>query len=93
VTAAATAPADTLSQDFRVSIINPPGKAAYPIATYTWVLFPEQEDKNEKEILTELLRWMLTLGQKKYSALGYAPLPMGVARYALESLDEKTPVR
>ena len=93
VTAAATAPADVLSQDFRVSIINPPGKTAYPIATYTWVLFPEQEDKNKQEILTELLRWMLTSGQKKGSALSYAPLPMGVAKYAFESLDQKRPVR
>jgi phosphate ABC transporter phosphate-binding protein len=88
--AAATAagtPAGTSGQDFRVSITNPPGHAVYPIATYTWLLLPETEDKNKKSVLTELLRWVLTSGQKKCSALGYAPLPVEVAKSALESLD------
>jgi phosphate transport system substrate-binding protein len=86
VTAAATG--GTPGQDSRVSITNPTGEAAYPIATYTWVLLPERiEDKNKKSVLTELLRWMLTSGQKKCSALGYAPLPGGVAKRALESVD------
>ncbi len=85
VTAAASA---SPSQDFRVSITNPPGEAAYPLATYTWLLLPEQiEDKNKRAVLTELLRWMLTSGQKKCSALGYAPLPEEVAKRALESFD------
>ena len=28
--------------DFRVSITNPPGKDAYPIASFTWLLIPDQ---------------------------------------------------
>ncbi|MGB0116172.1 MAG: phosphate ABC transporter substrate-binding protein PstS [Terriglobales bacterium] len=88
VTAAAAATADTPGQDFRVSITNPPGEDAYPIATYTWLLLPERtEDKDKRGVLTELLRWMLTSGQKKCSALGYAPLPAEVAKRALESFD------
>jgi phosphate transport system substrate-binding protein len=84
ITAAATA--GTPSRDFRVSITDPPGKTAYPIATYTWLLLPEHiEDANQKNLLTELLRWMLTEGQKKCSALGYAPLPAEVAKQALEA--------
>ncbi|HEY6302860.1 MAG TPA: phosphate ABC transporter substrate-binding protein PstS [Terriglobales bacterium] len=86
VTTAAAA-AGALGQDSRVSITNPPGEAAYPIATYTWLLLPERiEDKNKRSVLTELLRWMLTSGQKKCSALGYAPLPAEVAKRALESV-------
>lgn len=74
-------------QDFRISITNPAGRDAYPISTYTWLLLPEKiEDKNKKAVLTELLRWMLTSGQKKCSALGYAPLPPEIAKDALESL-------
>ena len=38
-------------------------------------------------LLTELLRWMLTCGQKKCSGLGYAPLPAEVAKRALDSFD------
>ncbi len=87
VTAAAAASASP-GQDFRVSITNPPGEAAYPIATYTWLLLPQRiEDKNKKSVLTELVRWMLTSGQKKCSAFGYAPLPAEVAKRALESFD------
>ena len=86
---AAAASSDNPSQDFRVSITDPPGKAAYPIATYTWLLLPEQvDDKNKKTVLVELSRWALTFGQKKCSGLGYAPLPPEVAKRALDSLNQ-----
>jgi phosphate ABC transporter phosphate-binding protein len=84
--AGATAQSPGAAEDFRVSITNPPGKNSYPIATYTWLLIPERiEDTNEKNVLKELLRWVLTSGQKKCSALGYAPLPAEVAKRALDS--------
>jgi phosphate ABC transporter phosphate-binding protein len=87
---AAAATRGASGHDFRVSITDPPAKDAYPIATYTFLLLPEQmEDKNKKSALLVLVRWMLTSGQKKCSALGYAPLPMDVAKRALESLDAK----
>ena len=86
VTAASAATAGTLGADFRVSITNPPGKDSYPIATYTWLLLPESiEDQNKKDLRMELLRWVLTSGQKKCSALGYAPLPADVAKRALDA--------
>lgn len=90
VTAAAVA---TSSRDYdvRVSITNPSGKDAYPIATYTWLLLPEpMEEKNRKAVLLDLVRWMLTSGQAKCSALGYAPLPIDVTKRALDSLDTKS---
>jgi phosphate ABC transporter phosphate-binding protein len=87
---AAAATRGAPDHDFRVSITNPPAKDAYPIATYTFLLLPGQmEDKNKKSALLDLVRWMLTSGQEKCSALGYAPLPMDVAKRALESLDAK----
>ncbi len=92
VTAAAAASGDRLGRDFRVSITDPAGKDAYPIATYTWLLLPEQtqdKDKDRNATLLDLVRWMLTSGQKKCSALGYAPLPIEVAKRALESLEVK----
>jgi phosphate transport system substrate-binding protein len=86
VTAAAAA--ESQDQSFRVSITNASGRDAYPISTYTWLLLPvEIADQTRRDALAELLRWMLTLGQRECSALGYAPLPAEVAKRALESFD------
>jgi phosphate transport system substrate-binding protein len=69
------------------SITNPPGRGVYPIATFTWLLLPQEiADNAKKAALLELLRWVLTDGQKECSALGYAPLPREVADRELESL-------
>jgi phosphate ABC transporter phosphate-binding protein len=88
VTAAAAAATNSASKDFRVSIANAPGKDSYPIATYTWLLFPKDiADKNKQEVMKDLLRWVLTSGQRTCSALGYAPLPTDIAKRALESFD------
>jgi len=73
----------------RISITDAPGKGAYPITTYTWLLLPEQnKDKSKQAVLLELLRWMLTAGQKDCSVLGYAPIPADVARRGLESVEK-----
>jgi phosphate ABC transporter phosphate-binding protein len=88
VTDAAAATAENPEQGWNVSITNPPGKTAYPIATYTWLLFPQRiQDQNKKAVLPELLHWMLTSGQRKCSVLGYAPLPPEVAKRALQIVD------
>ncbi len=41
-TTAAAASMKTMPADFRVSITNAPGKDAYPIASFTWLLVPAQ---------------------------------------------------
>ena len=65
--------------DFRVSITNPPGKTAYPIASFTWLLIPTHPaDANKGKILKEFLFWMLDQGQGMTTALSYAPLPTDV---------------
>ena len=79
VTSAAAAVAKTMPDDFRVSITNPPGKAAYPIASFTWLLIPETiGDPVKKAAITDFLGWMLKDGQKMTGALSYAPLPREV---------------
>ena len=40
VTAAAAGAAKDMPADFRVSITNAPGKTAYPISSFTWLLIP-----------------------------------------------------
>jgi len=65
--------------DFRVSITNPPGKDAYPIASFTWLLVPTSPtDANKGKILKDYLFWMLDKGQTMTQALSYAPLPSQV---------------
>jgi phosphate transport system substrate-binding protein len=87
---AAAATAARPGQDLRISITDPPGRNAYPIATYTWLLLPDpMQNKNTGSALMDLIRWMLVAGQKKCSALGYAPLPVDIAKRALESIEAK----
>jgi len=79
VTAAAASAAKSMPEDFRVSITNSPGKNAYPISTFTWILIPSKiPDANKSKDLKEFLKWMLTDGQKFAEGLYYAPLPKEV---------------
>jgi phosphate transport system substrate-binding protein len=66
--------------DFRVSITNAPGKTAYPISSFTWLLIPEQaKDPKKGKIIADFLAWMVNDGQKMTAQLSYAPLPANVA--------------
>jgi phosphate transport system substrate-binding protein len=80
VTAAAAGvnlPADT---DFRVSITNATGPAAYPIASFTWLLVkPRNTDAAKGKALKDFMTWMISPeAQRMASDLHYAPLPMPV---------------
>jgi len=80
VTAAAAGAAKEIPDDFRVSITNAPGKAAYPISTFTWLLIPDKIDNAAKrDAIKAFLKWMLTAGQKDAAGMSYAPLPSSVA--------------
>ena len=79
VTAAAANAAANMPDDFRVSITNAPGKTAYPISSFTWLLVPSKiQDPAKKQAITDFLRWMLGPGQKYAEALSYAELPKQV---------------
>ena len=65
--------------DFKVSIVDAPGKGAYPIATFTWLVVPGHiADDAKRNALVGFLKWMLGPGQKQAAALGYLALPQGV---------------
>jgi phosphate transport system substrate-binding protein len=77
---AAAASAPKMPADFRVSITNAPGKDAYPISSFTWLLIPEKSKEAAKgKILADFLTWMVDDGQKMTAELTYAPLPGNVA--------------
>jgi phosphate transport system substrate-binding protein len=78
---AAAASAKSMPADFRVSITNAPGKDAYPISSFTWLLIPEKSKEAAKgKILADFLTWMVDDGQKMTADLTYAPLPENVAQ-------------
>ncbi len=77
---AAAASVKDMPADFRVSITNAPGKEAYPISSFTWLLIPVQsKDAGKGKILVDFLTWMLGDGEKMTQQLSYAPLPDNVA--------------
>ncbi len=79
VSAAAAAVAKTMPDDFRVSITDPPGKTAYPIASFTWLLIPERfSDAAKRDAIKAFVKWMLTDGQNYTEQLSYAKLPKEV---------------
>jgi len=86
---AAAASAPKMPADFRVSITNAPGKDAYPISSFTWLLIPAQsKDPAKGKILNQFLNWMVTDGQKMTTALTYAPLPDNVAAKVKDTIKQ-----
>jgi phosphate transport system substrate-binding protein len=86
---AAAASAPKMPADFRISITNPPGKDAYPISSFTWLLIPAQaKDASHSKILADFLNWMVTDGQRMTAALSYAPLPEGVVEKEKEAIKQ-----
>jgi len=75
----------TIPDDFRFSMVDSPGAAAYPIAGATWLLvYAEQKDHAKGEKLVQFLKWAYGDGEKFAPALDYAPLPDAVLKRALE---------
>jgi len=88
VTAAAGS-APKMPADFRVSITNAPGKDAYPISSFTWLLIPGQsKDAGKGKVLADFLNWMVSDGQKMTSSLSYAPLPENVAAKVKDTIKQ-----
>ncbi len=87
VTAAAAGAAKSMPDDFRVSITDPPGKTAYPISSFTWLLVPANiQDGSKGEVIKGFLRWMLTEGQKYAEPLAYARLPKEVVEKEMKAI-------
>jgi phosphate transport system substrate-binding protein len=79
VTEAAAGAAKNMPDDFRVSITDAPGKNAYPISTFTWLLIPNKiPDATKRNAIKGFLKWMLTNGQSNAAPMSYAPLPKPV---------------
>ncbi len=79
VTTAASGTKLAADTDFRVSITNA-GGAAYPIASFTWLLVhKDTKDPAKAKLVKDFLTWMITPEAQAMAAeLHYAPLPKEV---------------
>lgn len=88
VNAAAAGVAKEIPADFRVSITNAPGKTAYPVSSFTWLLVPEKiQDAGKRDAIKGFLKWMLTDGQGYCEQLSYAKLPKEVVDKELRAIN------
>jgi phosphate transport system substrate-binding protein len=87
ITAAAAGKSKEIPADFRVSITDAPGKAAYPICSFTYLLIPSKiDDPAKKTAIKDFLHWMLTDGQNDAEGLSYARLPKDVVARELKAI-------
>ena len=83
VTAAAAGAASRLpaNTDYRISIVNAPGKGAYPISSFTWILLYEHpRDPAKGKALIGFLHWAYQNGESVAPSLDYAPLPAAMVK-------------
>ena len=80
-----------IPDDYRVSITDGPGKDAYPIAGFTWLLVhKDTKDKAKGTAIVNFLRWAITDGQAMTTQLDYAPLPKSLQERVLKTIDTLT---
>jgi phosphate transport system substrate-binding protein len=80
-----------IPDDFRFSMVNPPGEKAYPICGATWLLvYQKQTDAVKGRKLVEFLKWAETEGQTMAAPLCYAPLPEDLAKRVLKEIESIT---
>lgn len=93
VTAAATGAMTDMGPDtdFRVSLTDPAGEDAYPIASFTWLLIHrEHEDAAKATALLDFIWWAVTEGEKEAPALGYAPIPQRLTPWIADRFEAAT---
>jgi phosphate transport system substrate-binding protein len=74
--AAAGLASGEMPPDLIAWVSDPEAKDAYPIVTYTWMIFYKKYDNKAKsKALRDMINYGLTDGQKESEALGYVPLP------------------
>jgi phosphate transport system substrate-binding protein len=78
----------TLPSDFRAWLPDPDGATAYPIVSYTWMLFYKKySDPKMAEAVREVVKYCLTEGQKVSGEMGYIPLPGNVVELVAKAVN------
>ena len=74
--------------DLRAWLPDPDGEGAYPIVTYTWMLFYKKyDDDNKVAAIHDIIKYCLTEGQKMSDRMGYIPLPDNVVAVVTKALE------
>jgi phosphate transport system substrate-binding protein len=76
-----------LPEDTRVSITETEAEEGYPISGFTWLIFYQEQNYNNRSLdqaksLMDLVWWVIHDGQKFAEPLHYAPLPEGAVAKA-----------
>jgi phosphate transport system substrate-binding protein len=83
----AAASVKAMPADYRISITDAPGKDAYPISSFTYLLIPvHAADAAKGKVIKDLLSWIVNSGESEVAALSYAPLPKSVAEKVLKTV-------
>lgn len=78
----------TLPADLRAWLPDPSGETAYPIVSYTWMLFYKKySNPKMAEAVRQVVKYCLTEGQKVSERMGYIPLPDTVVQQAHKASD------
>jgi phosphate transport system substrate-binding protein len=83
----AAASVKQMPADYRISITNAPGKDAYPISSFTYMLIPlKSADAAKGKVIKDMMSWIVKSGEGEVSALSYAPLPDNVVEKVLKTV-------
>ncbi|MBZ9713528.1 phosphate ABC transporter substrate-binding protein PstS [Deinococcus multiflagellatus] len=93
--AAAAALGVVIPADTRVSLTNSANPEAYPIASFTYVIFYQEQKyagrtQAQAKALKDLLLWMISTGQGFNEGLDYAKLPTNAANKAKSIIGKMT---
>jgi phosphate transport system substrate-binding protein len=89
VTLAAAGASKEMQKDVRVSITDAPGKDAYPICSFTYLLIPKKiPDARKEKAIKGFLHWMMNDGQNMVEDLNYARLPKAVVAIEAKALSQ-----
>jgi len=78
---------EIIAADFKLSLVNSPGKGAYPISSMTWLLVPENMPAGKAGPFAGFLKWAMgDAAQNTAESLNYAALPKEVRTAALDRI-------
>ena len=91
ISAAAESLADKMPHDLQESITDAPGASAYPVSSYSYLLFfKQQKDSIKATSFSKFVSWVLHDGQSFAAPLHYAPLPEKVLEQSNLQLNQIT---